>query len=213
VLPIALSSALLPLSRAFDSFLVVNLLQLDKDVATAQYGIYSGGIESLVGVPVALCYGFAVSGIPILSSNKNDDKTLSKLLIYTFVFSAAIAVAVYFLSDFVVNLLYFRLGAEEKTLMSELLRVSAIEIVLLSLLQSLTSSLISLDALSIAPLNLGMGVIVKIVLVLSLVKIPEIGIYGVAISDISCYFVAAIADLLYIICRKKRKARAEKMAV
>ena len=199
VFPIALSSILIPLARTVDSFLVINLLPLETEIATAQYGIYSGGVESLIGVPVAVCYGLAVSGIPQIAKNKSNHKLKAKLILYTLLLSALSMLAVFFFSKTAVNILYSKLNEKESALMVNLLKISSIQIVLLSILQTLNSILVSVGAQFVPPLSLGAGVAVKILTVILLVPKLSFGIYGLAISDITCFLVATIFNLLYII--------------
>lgn len=199
VFPIALSSILIPLARTVDSFLVINLLPLETEIATAQYGIYSGGVESLIGVPVAVCYGLAVSGIPQIAKNKSNHKLKAKLILYTLLLSTLSMLAVFFFSKTAVNILYSKLNEKESALMVNLLKISSIQIVLLSILQTLNSILVSVGAQFVPPLSLGVGVAVKILTVILLVPKLSFGIYGLAISDITCFLVATIFNLLYII--------------
>ncbi len=199
VFPIALSAVLIPLSRTLDSFLIINLLPLETEIATAQYGIYSGGVESLIGVPVAVCYGLAVSGIPQIAKNKSNQKLKSKLILYTLLLSAFSMLAVFLFSKTAVNVLYPKLNEKESALMINLLKISSIQIVLLSILQTLNSILVSVGAQFVPPISLSVGVAVKILTVILLVPKLNFGIYGLAISDITCFFVATICNLLYII--------------
>ena len=206
VIPVALSSALLPLSRAADSFLVIKLLPYDTETATSLYGVYSGAIESLIGVPVALCHGLAISGIPLIAKDKNGGNVF-KLIVYTAVLSSAAWILTVLFAPAVTQILYSGLSAEIKETMVELLRYSGIQIVFLSLLQSLTGVLIAKDNAVVAPANLICGVIVKLALTFALVPDVRFGVKGMAISDISCFFVAAMLDLLYIITISKREKR------
>lgn len=199
VAPIFLSSILLPFARAVDSFLVLKLLPQTKIVSTGLYGIYSGGVESLVGVPVAITYGLSVSGLPLISKEKNNKKLVYKLVISTFLLGLAFALTVYIFAKPIVSLLYFNLEQGEKLTFVSLLKLSAVNVLLLSLIQSLTSVLIGQNKAKIAPINLGVGVVVKIIALFIFLPNPRFSIFGLAISDILCYFVATFLDLLYII--------------
>lgn len=50
-LPVTLVSVLLPLSQVADSFLIINILGRSGENATSLYGLFSGGVMSVIGVP------------------------------------------------------------------------------------------------------------------------------------------------------------------
>ena len=63
-LPIAAVAALMPLANFFDSIIIVNMLEafgLKQSVATAQYGIISGPVNSLINMPVVAIMSLAVA--------------------------------------------------------------------------------------------------------------------------------------------------------
>ena len=95
VLPITLSVILLPLARVYDSFTVINAMKKYTAGATALYGIYTGGVETVIGLPVAICYGLAVSALPSVSSSvaKGDNVTANKKIGYALALTALVATA------------------------------------------------------------------------------------------------------------------------
>ncbi len=204
VFPITLTSVMLPLCRAADSFLVVNLIKRYSDNAVSLYGIYTGAIESIVGVPVALCYGIAVSGLPLISGKK-DGNYHKKILLYTIITSVLAAILTYVFSGVAINTLYFGMGEVEKVTAKNLLKISSVSVAILPLVQASSLVLIGKDKLYLPAFSLFIGLIVKIILTLWLVNIPTVNIYGTAFSDIACYFVAAFLNLLYIIREEKTK--------
>ena len=77
---------------------------------TQVYGIYSGGVESIIGVPVALCYGFAITSIPFISKSKTQGQNrvknnCKKVTLYTLFFGIIFAVMLFLGAKIVVNLL------------------------------------------------------------------------------------------------------------
>ncbi len=198
VLPVTLTSIMLPLCRTADSFLVVNLIKRYSENAVSLYGIYTGAIESIVGVPVALCYGIAVSGLPIVSGSKQG-KSHKKILLYTAILSVIAGILTFLFSDLAINVMYFNMAEAEKLTAQNLLKISALSVVLLPIVQATSLVLIGKDKLYRPAFSLFFGLIVKIILTLWLVNIPAVNIYGTAFSDIACYFVAGFLNLLYII--------------
>ncbi|MDD7570662.1 MAG: oligosaccharide flippase family protein [Faecalibacterium sp.] len=84
VFPIMLGSVILPISGFIDTFLVVNVLKaqgLTTEIATSEYGLMSGAVSSLVGLPVALAVAFSVAVVPAVAASgaeRNLDAVISK---------------------------------------------------------------------------------------------------------------------------------------
>ena len=64
--PVSLTALMLPLGHFADSFIVINALGRTPE-ATALFGIYSGSVAALTGLPIALAYGAAVACVPAIS--------------------------------------------------------------------------------------------------------------------------------------------------
>ena len=205
VLPVTLTSIILPFSRFIDSFIVINSIKNYSAFAVSLYGLYSGAVESVVGVPVSLCYGIAVSALPEISKNKNGNSG-RKVILYTLLLSITAGVITYTTADYAIGFLYRRLNAEEITVATRLLKISAMQVVLLPVLQASTLVLIGKDRLYLPGIFLCLGVTAKLILSFTLTKIPSLNIYGMTFSDIACYFVAGFCNLLYIISERKQKA-------
>lgn len=199
-IPITLTSIMLPLCRLSDSFLVINLLSRYTQSAVSLYGIYQGAVESIIGVPVALCYGLAVAGLPVATKTKGEKD--EKILLYTVVLSILCAVATLIFSNFAINLLYGTLSLSEKQIAIRLLKISAMSVVLLPIVQSTSIILVAKNRLYIPSIGLFLGLIAKIIITLIFVSKPNFHIYGTAFSDICCYFVAGFFNLVYIIKEK-----------
>ncbi|MBO4323685.1 MAG: polysaccharide biosynthesis protein [Clostridia bacterium] len=210
VIPITFSTLLLPIARVYDSFTVVNFLKEYTDKATSLYGVYTGGAETVIGLPVSVCYGVAVASLPAVASligNKEFDKAHEKAgfsLICTFFLSSAAAVFVLRFPRFIVGAIYGGLTLEEQALTVSLLKASAINIILLSLVQTETSCLIAFGKNYAPCVFLVAGLLVKAVLQPFLLKIPSVNIFAPLISDILCYFVAVLGNLVYIIIYRNK---------
>jgi len=203
VVPVTLSSMLIPLSRVADSFMILNILKKYLSNATSIYGIYTGGVESVIGVPVAICYGFAVAGIPLISSLKVDSPLLAKkkstqVFFYTAFLGVVFTILVFLFSELIVKVLYFNLSLESKNLMANLIRVASVSILALALLQTTSAILVSFGRLYTPCITLSIGVAVKIVISLILLPKPSVNIYATAISDIVCYALALLLNSYFI---------------
>ena len=194
-LPITVSSVALPLAKAFDSFTVMRFLGGGESAVTALYGLYSGVCESVIAVPVAVCYALAVSGLPLVAKGEKADD----LVLYTLIASSALAVATYLAAPTIVATLYPNLTKEHAAVAVTLIKISAPNVVGLSLAQSLAAKFIGEGKLRVPPLCFFIGVAFKAAACLLIFGVGKTGVYGYAFSDIICYFVATACFLLYSI--------------
>ncbi len=217
VVPVTLSSLVIPLARVFDSFAVINVLGSYSADATALYGIYTGSVESVVGVPVAVCYGLAVASIPHVASavaEKNAARTrelIFRAVSLTLLFAALLGGALSLLAVPFTEITYRGLSAADRALTADLLSFSFPCVILLSLHQTSSAVLIA-EGKPFAPcIFAAAGVLLKAAIEVLLLKIPEINIFAALISDFFCYLIAVFLDLVYIISINKIK-RGKKIA-
>lgn len=216
LLPVAITSSLLPLARLFDSFTIINTLKSYLDNSVDLYGIYTGSVETIIGVPVAVCYGIATATVPSVSAafGKGDGckakNTAFRSLAITLLASSLSFAFLGLFSKTVVNILYPKLSPESKYITIKLLAFSSVNVVLISLIQTETSILVSLRKAYSPALFLGIGLAVKFCVQIFLLKIPQINVFGALYSDILCYLVAVFGNLVYIIITLKKYNPTEK---
>lgn len=216
LLPVAITSSLLPLARVFDSFTIINTLKSYLDNSVDLYGIYTGSVETIISVPVAVCYGIATATVPSVSAafGKGDGykakNTAFRSLAITLLASSLSFAFLGLFSKTVVNILYPKLSSESKYITIKLLAFSSINVVLVSLIQTETSILVSLRKAYSPALFLGLGLAVKFCVQIFLLKIPQINVFGALYSDILCYLVAVFGNLVYIIITLKKYNPTEK---
>ena len=204
VFPITLSAVMIPLSRVADGFLVINLLSADRARSTALYGIYSGAAESIVAMPVALCYAFAAAAVPEISSDKLNEKKRTDAVLYTLLISTAAAVIMYFAASPAVDILYGGLSFPDRRILALLIKISFGAVIGLSLVQTLGATFFALDKYYLPPLFLGVGIAAKIALLVGL--LPKIGIFACAIADAAVYLFVGAAEFVYLFLLKGRSA-------
>ena len=208
-LPIAAVSVLMPLSSFFDSVIVVNMLKvfgLEKSVATAQYGIISGPVNSLINMPVVAIMSLAVAIVPSVSASRVtrdiDGVMLKSSLCVRLAYLLGIPFAFYLavFAKNVIGALYPDLSYDSAIVAVNALRITAANVVFLSTMQIYVSLLQALDKTKYAVLSLVCAIIVKIVLGVVLTR--YIGINGAAIASLSLPVVSYFGTLLsyYKIC-------------
>lgn len=208
-LPIAAVAALMPLANFFDSIIIVNMLEafgLKQSVATAQYGIISGPVNSLINMPVVAIMSLAVAVVPSVSASRAtrdiDGVMLKSSLCVRLAYLLGIAFAFY-LAVFarnVIGALYPALSEQNAEVAVNVLRITAANVVFLSVMQIYVSLLQAVDKTKYAVFSLIASIIVKIVLDVVLTR--YIGINGAAIASLALPVVAYFCTLVsyYKIC-------------
>ena len=84
IAPITFALLFFPLASFIDSFIVVNALKNSYfERATEVYGIYAGGVETIIALPVALLHNLSLGYLPTLTKNNGGIKALA----FTFILS------------------------------------------------------------------------------------------------------------------------------
>lgn len=208
-MPVTLISAVLPFSNIIDSILIVNMLSRYTDNATALYGIYSGGANTVINLPASVCYGLAAAVIPAVATLYGVGKFKDAEKRVTFALKCTMYVAVpsaLFLAVFpnsCARFVFRSLNENELQIMVNLLRFSSFSAFLFPCVQTLSACLTGRGKPLVSAFVMIIAVIVKIILEFVLLRFKNISILGAAISQGACYLVALVFDLLYIIRDKK----------
>lgn len=208
VIPMAVVTLTIPLIRTIDSFLILNIVGRYTTEATKLYGLYSGAVESIIGVPVSVCHALSVTSIPIISSLKSKGenytaKTYQAVLI-TFIVATLTATLTFMLSPLAVRILYPSLTENEALITVKMLKLSSLSIVGLSVMQTLNACINAVGKFKITILSGGLSAVLKIAFSIFFLKNPSINVFGAILSDIICYFVACFINLSYIIYSNKK---------
>lgn len=193
--PITLSSSIFPLILAVDSFLIVNLLLsngMTSLESTQVFGVYSGMVNSLVNFPTVVSMALAVSLIPEIAYAEERGEKANLGAIFKIIFFISIpCVFIYFaFSREIIAVLYP--NATNPALLnlgSSLLRIMAINIFYISLLQLSTSILQAKNKSLTSLMNLTVAGVTKVLLTVVFVSSP-LGIYGAGVASIMCYAIA-----------------------
>lgn len=201
ILPITLATLFLPFSCFLDSITAINFLKNTyAEGATAVYGLYTGGVDTIISLPVGLLHCLSLGFLP--STVKNKGKNKSVLIVFFSSIACAFAVIVF--SPIAVKI-FFSGMAEYSALLTKLLRYSSVNVIVLATLQATNTYLVALSRQKLPLFSMLIGVCVKIILNFTIIKLPKINVFGMLISDFACYFVALLINLVYIIYIKKRK--------
>lgn len=215
-IPISLASIVSAINRNIDTFTVVNglktalagwstSLEAITDEATRLYGILSGKIDMLVGMPAALNVAFATALVPAVSGAmaNGDIKTANRRMTFsirtTLLIALPCAIGMCVLAEPILNLLFPNAYAAEAPL---LLQISAFTIIFTLMNQTIGGALQGLGKVFVPAISLAVGAGVKLILNLILIPNMELGVFGgingAAISSVTASFIAMIINLIVL---------------
>lgn len=213
-IPITIGACIVPLAGAIDSFMLVKLMKvyLPEDVALSNYGIYAGLVISLINVPTALAMAMSSNLVPAISGKRAAGDTegikrdAAAGLRLAMVVGLPSSVGMSLLSYPILRLLFHsKYTLDQLRLGSELLNISALTIVVFTLVQATSGILQGLYKQRIPMYTLFLGVLVKVGINYTAVQIPQINIYGAPWASLTCYVISAGLNLYYVAKYTKMK--------
>lgn len=219
VLPAMAAAAILPLSRTLDSVVIVRLMSSYTSRAVSLYGLYTGGVMSLVDLPASLTGGFVAAAIPLVSASasrgegEESKKNSALALLFTFAISLPCALGLFFFASPIVKLLFSNLGEQDMATVVSLIRLSSVSAVTLAAVNTLAACLTGMGRAKHAARSMLVAIFVKFILQFILVSRPSLAIGGAAIAANACYLVAFFLNSFYtwnvpLFARAKRKREA-----
>lgn len=197
-IPISLASVVSAINRNIDTFTVMNGLKIAlqgmfdsaeaiTSEATRLYGILSGRVDTLIGLPTALNVAFATALVPAISESmaSGDKKTARKRITFslrtTMLIAFPCAIGMCVLAEPILKLLFPNIAGAEAPI---LLQISSFSIIFTLINQTIGGALQGLGKVLVPAGSLACGAVVKLILNLLLIRNPNIGIYGAAISSV-----------------------------
>ena len=205
-IPLTLSSIMTSFNKNIDSFTVKRILStyMSPEMATVLYGRLGGKVDTITNLPLAINIAFATALVPAIAAAKakNDKETATKRTSFSLLTSMLIGLpcvtGLIVFAQPILDLLYP--NANEG---AGLLQLVSISVIFSILLQTINGALQGFGKVIIPAIALGIGVIVKLILNLVLLPIPEINVYGAAIGSIACQAIAFI--IVFSVLRKHIK--------
>lgn len=203
-LPFAFLAIALPMSSFIDSFMIVNLLKrgMTVQMATANYGVFSGQVTTLVNMPIMVLLSLAVAIVPSVSKGRAE-RDLDGVLLKTklsiklcLLIGAPIALFMLVFSREIMAILYPRLDSAALGLGSSLLVIMSPSIVTMSLAEVLGAINSALDKTYYSALSMLLGVAVKTLIVLTTTF--KLGIMAAAIGNLALSVVALMINGLIL---------------
>lgn len=206
VLPVSVSYGISPLSAMIDSFLVINLLKAlgnSPSLATSLYGIETGMVLPLINIPNVLISALAVTIIPMISyklARKEEiNGELERVFRIILLFVIPCCAGMFILSKQIIYSIYPTLDPKLVDLASKLLKFSSFEMFFLCFVTIINSCLQAAGQAKTAAVSMGIGLVVKVGLTITLVSIQAINILGLVLASFVGYFVSSVISLKHLI--------------
>lgn len=205
-IPISLSSLMSAITKNIDAITVVAGLKnfMAEETAKLQYGILAGKVDTLTALPLSFNIAFATALVPTIASAKargnmsEARKRTSFSILITILIGLPCTVGMFIFAGPILNLLFPNANSGEL-----LLQISSLAIIFTVLTQTINGALQGLGKIVTPAIGLGIGVIVKLILNLTLIKLPFIGVNGAAIASVCCHFIAFIIGIIVLIKNMK----------
>lgn len=195
----------MPLVSAIDSAVVMNSLQSSgfaEQEAASMFGVLTGNVNPLINMPAVLSLALAMSLVPAIAESKAAKNARQIKQRSSFGLKLALMVGLpasmgfFILAGPILQLLYTALTPTEMELATHLLEVLSIAVIFLTLLQTMTGILQGMGKPMVPVINLLIGAVVKVVVSIVMIRMPEVNIMGAAYGTLACYGIAAILDLI-----------------
>ncbi len=209
-IPFTLSFIIFPLSLFLESIMIVPLLTrsgLGAQKAVSIFGLSNGVVSTLTNLPVVVSTSLAMVIIPSISFYiKQGKKEIVEEKI-TFIFKIAtliilpcVVVFAVFPQDIIFSLFGSLKSGElnEMMISSRMLIVSSLGVLYLAIFQISTAILQATGRYFVPVVSLSIGIIIKIIVSLILLNLPEINIYATSISSSLCFVVITMINMSYL---------------
>lgn len=204
--PITLSSAIISLTRMVDLFMILRRLQAigySESAANAVYGSYTTLAISMFNLPASFVTPIALALVPVLTSAINggdrfkEMKTLESSLRLTGLITIPASLG---LSAFSRQILELVFSGETSAINTAAPLLSVLGLsVFFSCMMTVTNAVLQGYGKERLPLiSMSVGAAVKIIFSYVLIGIPEINVYGAAISTFLCALTVSIINFVYI---------------
>ncbi len=207
-IPITIGASIVPIAAEVDSFMLVRLMSayLPETEALIYYGTYVGLVFPLINVPTALAMATSVNLVPAIGAafQKKDFPAIRKEaatgLRIASVIGLPASIGMSLLAEPILVLLFsgdqYTLAQLQKG--ARLLEISSLTIWLFTMVQATSGILQGLHKQRIPMYTLALGVVMKVLLNYTLVRIPGINIHGAPYASLLCYFVSMVPNLYYV---------------
>lgn len=213
-IPITLGASILPIANFLDSVMIKRLLErigMSAELAELNYTSLCLYVRSIINLPATLTVGIAMSIVPAISAARvrQDRGGVQQLSLLSLKIAMAIgipcAAGLSVLAGPIIKLLYSRVTPEAYAIAVPLMRVAALGVIFISLVQTATGALQGVGRHRLPMWFLLIGGLTKIAVNLIFIPMKEINILGAVFSNLACFGIAGILDTVVLLRVTKAK--------
>lgn len=215
-IPITIGASVSSFAGMVDSALVGRFLRAlgyGQEAAQTAFSLLRTYVTTLTNMPGVLTIALAMSLVPAISASmaQRDYKSVRMHvqlgLKLALIIGLPCAAGLFILGEPILALLYPTLEPASLSIAAELLKTASVGVFFLSLVQSMTGAIQGMGRPNVPVFNLFIGFVLKVVTLVTLMRIPRINIQGAAVSTVVLYAFAGLADLLYALRATKLRLR------
>ena len=207
-IPITLGASILPIANVLDSAMITRLLVgsgIPAVEAERLYVILCTYVRSIINLPAGISTSLAMAVVPAIAAaaTRQERDNVSNLSAMSVKLAMAIglpcAVGLSVLARPIIYLLYGSILPRSLETAESLMHIAAFTVVFISLSQTATGALQGVGKHRLPVYFLLIGGIMKIVINLVCIPIPEVNILGAVFSNLACYGIAGILDTIVLV--------------
>ncbi|MFI3167700.1 MAG: polysaccharide biosynthesis protein [Bacillota bacterium] len=181
-LPMTISYSIYPIAGILESGFIINFLSLAGENGVEQFGLYSGGVVTMMSLPLGICSALGTALIPSISADfarggqRVARRKISACIKAGMAVALGVSVMFLFFSHQIVSLLFSKIAGSGGGLLERMLKWSFLNVVL-SCFSNVTSSILYSLSQGSLPLKSQLwGLLARFAVMVAL--LPIIGIYA-----------------------------------
>lgn len=205
--PVTIGGCIMPITGIIDSNLIVSTLLkigFTLEEANMRFVALRTNVTTIINMPAVITIALCMSLIPAVGAarKRNDMDEVKSLSVTGIKFATIVgfpcAAGLFVVGGTVIDFLY-DITPDRLIIATELMRIASVGVAFLSLVQTLTGIIQGMGKQYVPVINLAIGAVVKVVLMLTVMRIPSVNINGAALSTMMCYVIAGTLDFIYLI--------------
>ena len=169
------------------------------------YGVLTGVVNPLINLPAVLSLALAMSLVPAISQSQSEGDGREVKGKSSFGLKLAVLVGLPATTGFlilgqpIIQMLYHNVQGSELVMATGLLLTACDRGVVPDAASDDDWRAAGAWETDASVYSLIVGAVVKVVVTITLMRIPQVGIYGAAVGTIACYAVAAVMNIVFVV--------------
>ncbi|MDO4543691.1 MAG: polysaccharide biosynthesis protein [Clostridia bacterium] len=201
-IPITLGASILPITSIIDVSMIYSIMKgVNVDQAYVALSTY---VRSIINLPASVTVALAMSLVPAISASvaRKDEEGVrraSRMGVKLSMFiGLPCAVGLFVLGAPIVEMLFRNVSDDTLKIVERIFMVASFTVIFISLVQTATGALQGIGKHRIPVYCLLIGAAAKIVVNLVLLPMESVNIVAASWSNVACYGIAGILDVIFL---------------